>query len=54
MFFGLAHGLVEALPLLVAFGIGLAWLRESQNSTIPGMVLHGVFNAIALTVVLVT
>jgi uncharacterized protein len=52
--FGLAHGLVEALPLLVAFGIGLAWLRESQNSTIPGMVLHGVFNAIALTVVLVT
>ena len=38
--FGLAHGLVEALPLLVAFGIGLAWLRESQNSTIPGMILH--------------
>ncbi len=54
LLFGLAHGLVEALPLLVAFGIGLAWLRESQNSTIPGMVLHGVFNAIALTVVLLT
>ena len=46
--FGLAHGLVEALPLLVAFGIGLAWLRERQNSTIPGMILHGTFNAIAL------
>jgi len=30
--FGLAHGLVEALPLLVAFGIGLAWLRERQDS----------------------
>jgi uncharacterized protein len=46
--FGLAHGLVEALPLLVAFGIGLAWLREQQGSTIPGMILHGTFNAIAL------
>jgi membrane protease YdiL (CAAX protease family) len=48
--FGLAHGLVEALPLLVAFGIGLAWLRERQGSTIPGMILHASFNAIALTV----
>jgi membrane protease YdiL (CAAX protease family) len=46
--FGLAHGLVEALPLLVAFGIGLAWLRERQGSTIPGMILHGTFNAIAI------
>jgi membrane protease YdiL (CAAX protease family) len=48
LFFGLAHGLVEALPLLVAFGIGLAWLRERQGSTIPGMLLHGTFNALAL------
>jgi membrane protease YdiL (CAAX protease family) len=48
LFFGLAHGLVEALPLLVAFGIGLAWLRQRQESTIPGMLLHGTFNAIAL------
>lgn len=46
--FGLAHGLVEALPLLVAFGIGLAWLRERQGSTIPGMILHATFNAVAL------
>jgi len=46
--FGLAHGLVEALPLLVAFGIGLAWLRNRQQSTIPGMLLHSTFNAIAL------
>jgi membrane protease YdiL (CAAX protease family) len=52
--FGLAHGLVQALPLLVAFGIGLAWLRESVDSTVPGMILHGTFNAIALFVVLVT
>jgi membrane protease YdiL (CAAX protease family) len=46
--FGLAHGLVEALPLLVAFGIGLAWIRERQDSVIPGMLVHGTFNALAL------
>ena len=54
LFFGLAHGLVQALPLLVAFGIGLAWLRERQNSVIPGMVLHGTFNGIALLLSLTT
>jgi membrane protease YdiL (CAAX protease family) len=48
--FGLYHGLVLGLPILIAFGIGLAWLRDRQNSTIPGMVLHAAFNAIALTV----
>jgi uncharacterized protein len=52
--FGLAHGLVEALPLLVAFGIGLAWLRERQGSTIPGMILHGTFNAVALAASILT
>jgi membrane protease YdiL (CAAX protease family) len=54
LFFGLAHGLVEALPLLVAFGIGLAWLRQTQESTVPGMILHGAFNAIALAASLAT
>jgi membrane protease YdiL (CAAX protease family) len=54
LLFGLAHGLVEALPLLVAFGVGLAWLRERQSSTIPGMILHGTFNAIALAASLAT
>jgi membrane protease YdiL (CAAX protease family) len=54
LLFGLAHGLVEALPLLVAFGIGLAWLRERQESTIPGMILHGSFNALALAASILT
>ena len=52
--FGLAHGLVEALPLLVAFAIGLAWLRERQGSTIPGMFLHATFNAVALAASILT
>jgi uncharacterized protein len=54
LFFGLAHGLVQALPLLVAFGIGLAWLRERQDSVIPGMIVHATFNGIALLVSLTT
>ena len=46
--FGLAHGLVQALPLLVAFGIGLAYLRSRVDSVYPGMVVHGLFNAASL------
>jgi membrane protease YdiL (CAAX protease family) len=48
--FGLAHGLVNAFPFLAAFGIGLAYLRSRVVSVYPGMIVHGLFNAIALTV----
>jgi membrane protease YdiL (CAAX protease family) len=47
--FALAHGLVQAFPFLAAFGIGLAYLRSRVDSVIPGMVVHGLFNALALT-----
>ncbi|HXY80636.1 MAG TPA: type II CAAX endopeptidase family protein [Gaiellaceae bacterium] len=46
--FGLAHGLVEALLVLVPFGVALAWVRDRTRSVYPGMVVHGLFNAIAL------
>ena len=48
--FGIAHGLVLALPILVAFGIGLAWLRSRSGSVFPGMILHGTFNAAAVLI----
>jgi membrane protease YdiL (CAAX protease family) len=48
--FGLAHGLVVSLPILVVFGCVLAWIRSSTHSVVPGMVLHGSFNLIALVV----
>jgi CAAX protease family protein len=48
--FGLAHGLVEAFPLLAAFGMGLAYLRSRVDSVYPCMVVHGLFNATALIV----
>jgi membrane protease YdiL (CAAX protease family) len=51
--FGLAHGLVGAFPFLAAFGIGLAYLRSRVDSVIPGMIVHGLFNALALTLAVV-
>jgi membrane protease YdiL (CAAX protease family) len=48
--FGLAHGLVEAFPFLVALGSALAYLRSRVDSVYPGMVVHGAFNAVALAV----
>jgi membrane protease YdiL (CAAX protease family) len=48
LLFGLAHGLVNALPLLVAFGVGLGYLRSRVDSVYPGMVVHGLFNAASL------
>ena len=51
--FGLAHGLVEALLVLVPFGMALAWLRDRTNSVFPGMLVHAVFNATALALIVV-
>jgi membrane protease YdiL (CAAX protease family) len=48
--FGVAHGLVLALPILVAFGIGLAWIRSRSGSIYPGMLVHAAFNALAVLV----
>ena len=46
--FGLAHGLVEALIVLVPFGTALAYLRDRTDSVLPGMIVHGLFNGVAL------
>jgi membrane protease YdiL (CAAX protease family) len=49
--FGLAHGLLEALLVLVPFGIALAWLRDRTDTVVPGMFVHAFFNATALLVI---
>jgi uncharacterized protein len=51
--FGLAHGLVEALLVLVPFGIALAWLRDRTDSVYPGILVHAFFNASALVLIVV-
>ncbi len=46
--FGLAHGLLVALPVLALFGVILGWLRRETGSIYPCIVLHATFNALAL------
>jgi uncharacterized protein len=46
--FALGHGLLVGLPVLLAFGLGLAWLRDRTDSVYPGITLHAVFNGAAL------
>ena len=48
--FGLAHGLLEGLPVLVVFGTALAFVRSRTDSVYPGMVIHAIFNSVALIV----
>src|SRR5581483_1014206 len=46
--FGASHGLVEGLLVLVPFGIFLAYVRDRTDSTLPGMVVHGLWNGTVL------
>lgn len=48
--FGASHGLVEALLVLVPFGIVLAYVRDRTGSVYPGMLVHAIFNGLALAV----
>jgi membrane protease YdiL (CAAX protease family) len=48
--FGAAHGLVVALPVLTVFGIAVGWVRAKTESVYPSMILHGIFNGVALLV----
>jgi membrane protease YdiL (CAAX protease family) len=48
LLFGLAHGLLVSLPVIVVFGMVLAWIRSETLSVYPGMLLHGMFNLVAL------
>ena len=54
IFFALAHGLVEALPILAAFGSGLAFLRARTESVYPGMLVHAAFNSLVLALAVTT
>jgi membrane protease YdiL (CAAX protease family) len=46
----LMHGFADGVPVFFVFGIGLAVIRERSDSTIPGMILHGLFNGFAVVV----
>jgi uncharacterized protein len=48
LLFALIHGIPSAIPIFTFFGAGLAYIRSRTDSVIPGMLVHGTFNAIAL------
>jgi membrane protease YdiL (CAAX protease family) len=52
--FGLVHGLLEGLPIITAFGLGLAYLRSRTQSLYPCALLHAGFNAAGLALGLTT
>lgn len=49
--FGLIHGLWVGLPILIPFGIVLAYMRSRLDSIYPCILIHSLFNAFALLAV---
>ena len=52
--FGLAHGILVALPVLVPFALALGWVRWRSDSVWPGVIAHGFYNGSALLVLYLT
>ena len=52
--FGLAHGILVALPVLGFFGLALAWLRLRTGSVWPCVIAHAAYNALGITAFFVT
>lgn len=46
LLFGLAHGQAFGLPIRVVFGLAAGYLAWSTRSIWPGVVLHGIYNAV--------
>jgi membrane protease YdiL (CAAX protease family) len=51
--FGLVHGIFGALPPLVFFGLGLAWIRLRSASVWPGFIAHAGYNALGILLLVV-
>lgn len=52
--FGFAHGLLVALPPLVFFALGLAWIRLRSESVWPGVIAHAAYNGLGILVAVLT
>jgi hypothetical protein len=46
--FALAHGIWAAVPPLLFFAVGLAWVRLRSESVWPGIIAHATYNAIGI------
>ncbi len=47
--FAVSHGLIALLPISVAFGLGLGYLRRRTGSVYPGIALHVLLNALTVS-----
>ena len=52
--FGLVHGMLGALPPLVLFGIGLAWVRLRSASVWPAFIGHAAYNGLGVLVLVIS
>lgn len=52
--FGLAHGILVALPALGFFALCLAWLRLRTASIWPGVIAHALYNGLGVAAFFVT
>ena len=52
--FGLVHGVLGALPPLVLFGIGLAWVRLRSASVWPVFIGHATYNGLGILVLVIS
>jgi membrane protease YdiL (CAAX protease family) len=48
--FTLAHGVIVDIPVILATGIGLSYMRASTGSIYPCIALHGLFNGLGLVI----
>ena len=48
--FTLAHGVIADIPVILATGVGLGYMRASTGSIFPCIALHGFFNGFGLVV----
>ena len=48
--FTIAHGVIVDIPVILATGIGLGYMRAATGSIYPCIALHGFFNGFGLVV----
>lgn len=52
--FGFAHGILAALPPLVFFALGLAWIRLRADSVWPCVIAHSAYNGLGILAAVLT
>ncbi len=51
--FGLVHGVLGAIPPLVLFGVGLAWVRLRSASVWPPFIAHATYNGLGILLLVI-